>query len=230
LAKAVATECQTTFFNVSASSLASKFRGDSEKLVHLLFEMARHYAPTTIFFDEVDSLCSSRGAAGEHEASRRVKSQLLIEMDGASSDDPTKLVMVLAATNLPWSLDEAMRRRLEKRIYIPLPNLEGRRALFGLRLKGLKLADDVSVDELAAMTEGYSGADISLLCRDAAMMGMRRAIRGLSAEQIRQLKADAIDEPLSKTDMTDSIKKINKSVGKQDIEKYMNWMTEFGSS
>jgi len=230
LARAVATECKTTFFNVSSTTLSSKYRGESEKLVRLLFEMARFYAPSTIFIDEIDSLCSRRGSDNEHEASRRVKSELLIQMDGiTNNDDPSKVVMVLAATNFPWDIDEALRRRLEKRIYIPLPSKEGREALLNINLREVKKADDLDVPEISARLEGYSGADITNVCRDACMMVMRRRIQGLTPEQIRSLSGDELDLPVTFTDFEEAMRKINKSVSQDDLKKYEKWMTEYGS-
>jgi katanin p60 ATPase-containing subunit A1 len=123
--------------------------------VRILFEMARYYAPTTIFMDEIDAIAGARGG-NEHESNRRVKAELLIQMDGvavASSasanenlgeGERMKTVVVLAATNRPWDLDDAFRRRLEKRIYIPLPSDKGRQQLFDINLKGIKI--DPSVD------------------------------------------------------------------------------------
>ncbi|XP_055677645.1 katanin p60 ATPase-containing subunit A-like 1 [Lutzomyia longipalpis] len=230
LAKAVATECGTTFFNVSSSTLTSKYRGESEKLVRLLFEMARFYAPSTIFIDEIDSLCSRRGSESEHEASRRVKSELLVQMDGISSDEATKVVMVLAATNFPWDIDEALRRRLEKRIYIPLPNDDGREALLKINLREVQLDPSVDLKSIARKLQGYSGADITNVCRDASMMSMRRKIAGLKPEQIKLLAKEEVDLPVSTKDFIEAISKCNKSVSKHDLEKYEQWMREFGSS
>ncbi|CAD6992128.1 katanin p60 ATPase-containing subunit A-like 1 [Ceratitis capitata] len=230
LAKAVATECGTTFFNVSSSTLTSKYRGESEKMVRLLFEMARFYAPSTIFIDEIDSLCSRRGSESEHEASRRVKSELLVQMDGVGSEEATKVVMVLAATNFPWDIDEALRRRLEKRIYIPLPTDEGREALLKINLREVKVDESVNLSEIAKKLDGYSGADITNVCRDASMMSMRRKIAGLTPEQIRQLATEEVDLPVSNQDFAEAISRCNKSVSKSDLEKYEKWMNEFGSS
>ncbi|XP_068185338.1 katanin p60 ATPase-containing subunit A-like 1 isoform X1 [Antennarius striatus] len=233
LAKAVATECGTTFFNVSSSTLTSKYRGESEKLVRLLFKMAQFYAPTTIFIDEIDSICGRRGTSDEHEASRRVKSELLVQMDGVGgaleNDDPSKMVMVLAATNFPWDIDEAMRRRLEKRIYIPLPTAVGRVELLKINLREVEVAADVDLDLIAEKIEGYSGADITNVCRDASMMAMRRRIQGLSPEEIRALSKDELQMPVTMEDFTLTLKKISKSVSAADLEKYEAWMSEFGS-
>ncbi|GAB5566259.1 katanin p60 ATPase-containing subunit A-like 1 isoform X1 [Prionailurus iriomotensis] len=297
LAKAVATECGTTFFNVSSSTLTSKYRGESEKLVRLLFEMARFYAPTTIFIDEIDSICSRRGTSDEHEASRRVKSELLIQMDGCEvtkkrnvmvckdltiqsreysvvfqrlqdisdvviggkqkqigesscsllsqtlkrftkigvggaleNDDPSKMVMVLAATNFPWDIDEALRRRLEKRIYIPLPTAKGRTELLKINLREVELDPDIQLEDIAEKIEGYSGADITNVCRDASLMAMRRRINGLGPEEIRALSKEELQMPVTKGDFELALKKIAKSVSAADLEKYEKWMVEFGSA
>ena len=234
LAKAVAAETGTTFFNVTASSLASKFRGDSEKMVKLLFEMARFYGPSTIFIDEVDSIGSARGGGAEHEASRRVKSELLTQMDGAgtSGDDPSKRVIVIAATNFPWDLDEAFRRRLEKRIYIPLPDYDSRKSLFSLNFADVELAEDVDLEYLAEKSEGYSGADITNVCRDASFMSMRRRIIGLSADQIKALgeKQEEMNLPVTKSDLDEALQKTATSVAASDVVKHQEWMTTFGSA
>lgn len=230
LAKAVATECGTTFFNVSSSTLTSKYRGESEKLVRFLFEMARFYAPSTIFIDEIDSLCSKRGSETEHEASRRVKSELLIQMDGiTNNEEPTKVVMVLAATNFPWDIDEALRRRLEKRIYIPLPTQKGREALLDISLREVEKSPDLDLVQIARSLEGYSGSDITNVCRDACMMSMRRRISGLSSDEIKNLSKDELELPVTMMDFDDAIKRVNKSVSAEDLRRYEKWMQDFGS-
>ncbi|XP_046669939.1 katanin p60 ATPase-containing subunit A-like 1 isoform X2 [Homalodisca vitripennis] len=231
LAKAVATECGTTFFNVSSSTLTSKYRGESEKLVRLLFEMARFYAPSTIFIDEVDSLCSTRGSDSEHEASRRFKAELLIQMDGLNnaSTGEDKSILVLAATNHPWDIDDAFRRRFEKRVYIPLPNSATRTALLNLCMEGIKIDPSVSIKSLAEKLEGYTGSDITNVCRDAAMMCMRRKISGRSPAEIKKMKKSDVDLPVTSRDFAEAVEKCKKSVSVSDVARYQNWVEEYGS-
>ncbi|XP_073984856.1 katanin p60 ATPase-containing subunit A-like 1 isoform X2 [Rhodnius prolixus] len=229
LAKAVATECGTTFFNVSSSTLTSKYRGESEKLVRLLFEMARFYAPSTIFIDEVDSLCSQRGTDSEHEASRRFKAELLIQMDGINSGSDDKIIMVLAATNHPWDIDEAFRRRFEKRIFIPLPDDETRISLLQLCLKNLDVDQDLKFGDLSKKLEGYTCSDIINVCRDAAMMSVRKKIMGRSPEEIKKLKKSEVDLPVTGADFKEALTKCRASVSAKDVTRYKTWVEEFGS-
>eukprot|EP01063_Lacrimia_lanifica_P033065 TRINITY_DN5799_c0_g6_i1.p1 TRINITY_DN5799_c0_g6~~TRINITY_DN5799_c0_g6_i1.p1 ORF type:complete len:710 (+),score=225.53 TRINITY_DN5799_c0_g6_i1:88-2130(+) len=233
LAKAVATCANTTFFNMTASTLLSKYHGESEKMIKTLFHSAREHAPSTIFFDEIDALMMKRGDSHEHEASRRLKSELLSEMSGINTNNQEKRVMILATSNKPWDLDEAFRRRLEKRIYIPLPEAEARVELFSINLKDLQLAPDVSVEGLAAMTDGYSGADIHQVCRDASMGPMRRLIANRTPMEIAQMKQDGLLSgavELAMRDFEESIAKIHPSVNLHEIARYKQWEKDFAST
>ncbi|XP_056434316.1 katanin p60 ATPase-containing subunit A-like 2 [Gadus chalcogrammus] len=185
LAKAVATECSTTFFNISASTIISKWRGDSEKLIRVLFELAKFHAPSTIFLDELESVMGQRGGGhgGEHEGSRRMKTELLIQMDGLAASD--HLVFILAASNMPWELDQAMLRRLEKRILIGLPSEPARQAMISHWLPpvslsgGAELRTQLDYEQLAKEAAGYSGSDLRLVCKEAAMRPVRKILHTL---------------------------------------------------
>lgn len=176
LAKAVATEGEGTFLSVSSADLMSRWLGDSEKLVRNLFEMAREAykregKPAIIFIDEIDSLASSR-SDGENDATRRIKTEFLVQMQGVGNDDEG--VLVLAATNIPWGLDSAIRRRFERRIYIPLPDPQARAQMFKIHIGATPhTLNDVDWSELAEKTEFYSGSDINVLVRNAMMECIR---------------------------------------------------------
>lgn len=171
LAKAVATEANSTFFSVSSADLVSKWLGESERLVRSLFELARQNRPSIIFIDELDSLCSSRSDS-ESESARRIKTEFLVQMNGVGNDEEG--VLVLGATNIPWVLDAAIRRRFEKRIYISLPDAPARTRIFQIHLgstpNNLTPQDYRALGE---MTEGYSGSDIATVVRDALMQPVR---------------------------------------------------------
>merc|ERR1719186_1782484 len=186
--------------------------------------MARHYAPSTIFLDEIDSLCPRRGGVTEHEATRMAKSELLVQMDGVVSEEPGKVVLVLAATNLPWDIDEALKRRLEKRIYIPLPTEQGIEALLKINMRHVKTEDELDTTSIAKLLSGYSGADVTNVCRDASMMSMRRKMAGLKASEIGNLGRDELDLPITKQEFINAITKCKKSVSEVDLNRYEKWM------
>jgi len=138
--------------------------------------------------------------------------------------------MVLAATNFPWDLDEALRRRLEKRIYIPLPEESERVELLKLNLRTVEVADDVDLVALAAKCAGFSCADVTNLCRDASMMAMRRRIKGLNKEEIRKLRKEETEMPVTNDDLVDAASRMNSSVSASDVERHEAWLREFGST
>lgn len=172
LAKAVATEADSAFITVSPNDLISKWQGDSERLLHSLFETARENKPSIIFVDELDALLPARSDS-QSDSIHRFINQFLQEMDGVGKDQTG--VLVLGATNTPWTLDSAVRRRFQKRVYIGLPDVQARFRLFELGIGNI--ACDVTKEqfrELAMATEGYTGSDISTICRDAIMAPVRK--------------------------------------------------------
>ena len=172
LAKAVATEVNSTFISLSASDIVSKWMGDSEKNIRKKFEAARAHQPAVIFFDEIDALCGPRGE-GESEASRRIKTELLIQMDGVGKD--TTGILVLAATNIPWQLDTAIRRRFQKRVHIGLPDAPARARMFQLELqKNKHRLTKEDFKTLGEMSAGRSGSDIKALVGQALAYPIRR--------------------------------------------------------
>ncbi|CAA9965803.1 AAA family ATPase [Pyrenophora teres f. maculata] len=236
LARAVATESRSTFFAISASSLTSKFLGESEKLVRALFQLAKMLAPSIIFVDEIDSLLSARSGSGEHEASRRIKTEFLIQWSdlqkaaaGSALTDKEKekgdatRVLVLAATNLPWAIDEAARRRFVRRQYIPLPEGWVRKQQIVTLLSHQKheLSDE-DLDHLVTLTEGFSGSDITALAKDAAMGPLRSL-----GEKLLSMTMDQI-RPIQYQDFVASLQTIRPSVSKQGLKEFEDWATQFG--
>ncbi|MFA6889114.1 MAG: CDC48 family AAA ATPase [Candidatus Woesearchaeota archaeon] len=176
MAKAVAKQCEANFILVKGPELLSKWVGESEKAVRKVFKRARQTSPTIIFFDEIDSLAPKRGMSSDSNVTERVVNQLLTEMDGL--EDLTNVV-VIAATNRPDILDTALLRpgRFDRIILVPVPDIDARKAIFAVHTKPMPLASDVDIDYLAEQTEGYVGADIESVCREAAIFVLREDIK-----------------------------------------------------
>ncbi|VAI60750.1 unnamed protein product [Triticum turgidum subsp. durum] len=163
LAKALATEAGANFISITGSTLTSKWFGDAEKLTKALFSFASRLAPVIIFVDEVDSLLGARGGALEHEATRKMRNEFMAAWDGLRSKENQR-ILILGATNRPFDLDDAVIRRLPRRIYVGLPDVENRKKILKILLATENLESDFKFDELANATEGYSGSDLKNLC------------------------------------------------------------------
>lgn len=228
IAKAVATNVHATFFSVSASTLLSKYHGESERLVRTLFQMARERQPAFVFVDEADAILSSR-SDNEHEASRRLKTEFMAQVDGATaSAQADERVYIMAASNRPQDLDDAVRRRLDRRIYVPLPDAEERTHFLS---KVMSRADGVTwrisnaeVYNLAKRTHGFSGADLKALCREASLMPLRQLgnrVTHVRAQDVRPVCAD---------DFLEALSVVRPSCNPQQIEQLEKWNEQFGSA
>jgi len=223
IGKCIACQSGSTFFSISASSLTSKWVGDGEKMVRALFAVAKVHQPSVVFIDEIDSLLTSR-SEGEHESSRKIKTEFLVQLDGASTGGEER-VLVVGATNRPQELDEAARRRLVKRLYIPLPELEARkRIITNLLGKEKHKLTHAEIEEVSRLTEGYSGADMANLCKEAAM----GPIRSLDFSQIASVSADQV-RPILHQDLVAALRQVKASVGQQDLELYKEWNKQYGA-
>ncbi|CAI0457617.1 unnamed protein product [Linum tenue] len=226
IGKAIAGEAKATFFSISASSLTSKWLGEGEKLVRALFGVASCRQPAVIFVDEIDSLLSQRKSEGEHEASRRLKTQFLIEMEGFDSGN--EQILLIGATNRPHELDEAARRRLTKRLYIPLPSSEARAWIVRnlLQKDGLFKLSQEEMDTICNLTEGYSGSDMKNLVKDASMGPLREALK--QGIEITKLQKEDL-RPVTLQDFENALQEVRPSVSLNELGVYETWNKQFGS-
>ncbi|CBJ31305.1 putative; AAA family ATP ase [Ectocarpus siliculosus] len=222
IGKAIAHQSGATFFSISASSLCSKWIGEGEKMVRTLFAVAGYHQPAVIFIDEVDSMLSMR-SADENEASRRLKTEFLIQLDGAGTKAADR-VLVVGATNRPQELDEAARRRFVKRLYVPLPDKSGRRQLMNILLKtSVSSLTAEDVETVVEGTEGFSGADLHALCTEAAMGPVRDLGSNICSVKVSDVP------PMETRHFTEARQSMRPSVGAEEITHYLKWNEEFGS-
>ncbi|KAG5567713.1 hypothetical protein RHGRI_003047 [Rhododendron griersonianum] len=205
LAKAVATEAGANFINISMSSITSKWFGEGEKYVKAVFSLASKIAPSVVFVDEVDSMLGRRENPGEHEAMRKMKNEFMVNWDGLRTKDKER-VLVLAATNRPFDLDEAVIRRLPRRLMVNLPDSPNREKILRVVLAKEELTPDVDLEVVANMTDGYSGSDLKNLCVTAAHCPIREI---LEMEKKEKALALADNRPLPALHSSTDVRSLN---------------------
>ena len=224
LAQAVATESEANFISIKGPELLSKWVGESEKGVRETFRRAKQVSPTIILFDELDAVAPTRGASSDSHVTERVVSQLLTELDGL---EDLKDVVVIGATNRPDMVDVALLRpgRLDRLVYIPPPNASSREQIFAIHLLGKPLGDDVDIEQLAKETEGYVGADIEAICREAAMLALRDFIKPeMTPEQVSD---GAATIKINKGHLYAAINRVKPTASRDMLHQYENIAKEF---
>ena len=221
LAKALASKAEASFFNISASSLTSKWVGEGEKLVRALFEVAAEMTPSIIFIDEIDSILSSR-STNENEASRKLKTEFLVQFDGLASSKGR--ILVIGATNRPHELDDAALRRLVKRIYIPLPDTVGRLSIVRHLFKDQRHSlTERQLERVVGKTEGYSASDLTALCKEASMVAIRELGPSIATTAAGELRCVAYK------DFVEALKVIKPSVNTNMLMVFDEFTQDFGS-
>ena len=224
IGKCIASQAGATFFSISASSLTSKWVGEGEKMVRALFIIAKQHQPAVIFIDEIDSLLTQRSDS-EHESSRRIKTEFLVQLDGATTQSDER-ILVVGATNRPHEIDEAARRRLSKRLYIPLPDGAARNVIITRLLSEQSHSlNEQDLDVIVSRTAGFSGADMTNLCREAAL----GPIRSLDVADIFQVSKEEV-RPINYEDFINALSLVKPSVSENDLEVYIQWNDKFGST
>jgi len=227
LAKAVANESESNFISIKGPELLNKFVGESEKGVREVFSKARENAPTIVFFDEIDSIATERGKnSGDSGVGERVVSQLLTELDGLESLED---VVVIATTNRPDLIDSALLRpgRLDRHVHVPVPDEEARRKILEVHTRNKPLADDVDLDAIARKTEGYVGADIEAVTREASMNASRELIGSVSREEVGESVGNV---RVTMQHFEDALDEVNPSVTPETRERYEEIEKQFRRS
>ncbi|KAJ4886949.1 P-loop containing nucleoside triphosphate hydrolases superfamily protein [Raphanus sativus] len=228
LAKALATEAGANFISITGSSLTSKWFGDAEKLTKALFSFASKLAPVIIFVDEVDSLLGARGGSHEHEATRRMRNEFMAAWDGLRSKDSQR-ILILGATNRPFDLDDAVIRRLPRRIYVDLPDAENRLKILKIFLTPENLETGFEFEKLAKETEGYSGSDLKNLCIAAAYRPVQELLQEENKGSVANGGAPDL-RPLSLDDFIQSKAKVSPSVSYDatTMNELRKWNEQYG--
>lgn len=233
LAAAASNMLKATFMSVSVDRVLSRYVGDSPRMVSAVFRVAYRRAPSLVFFDEIEALAARRDSGRDHVSG--LVQTLLTELDGLKTKTLDKPVVVIAATNKPWVLDEAVLSRFEKRVYVPLPDFKTRREIFRLHLEGRGFTiEGVTYDELAGATDGYSGRDIRAVCQEAVMSMLRRANPGVGRlvekewSPLDVARATYRVLPIKSDEILEAIKRVKPAVSKAELERYEEWAREKG--